>query len=229
LTGVEQHIRQRGDVRLLIVDAIDVNPTANVRKMLRPLQTLATKFKIAVVLVGHLTKNQGVSPLMQVRGPVGLVAVARTVSLVAAKDGRFLFMQVKNNLAPTGPALAYRSETRLVGDIEAAAAVWEPQPVAVTVEDLAKPASRAARPSEELDGAKLFLKVMLVDGRWPAKELQREAGEAGISLATLRRAANDLGVMREREGGIGANGKWFWRLPDEPVPAGLLSTKVLSG
>jgi putative DNA primase/helicase len=70
---------------------------------------------------------------------------------------------------------------------------------------------------------------MLVDGRWPAKELQREAGEAGISLATLRRAANDLGVMREREGGIGANGKWFWRLPDEPVPTGLLSTKVLSG
>jgi hypothetical protein len=138
LTGVKQHIRQRGDVRLLIVDAIDVNPTANVRKMLRPLQTLATKFKIAVVLVGHLTKNQGVSPLMQVRGPVGLVAVARTVSLVAAKDGRFLFMQVKNNLAPTGPALGYRSETRLVGDIEAAAAVWEPQPVAVTVEDLAK-------------------------------------------------------------------------------------------
>jgi AAA domain len=228
LTGVEQHIRQRGDVRLLIVDAFDVNPTANVRKMLRPLQTVATKFNVAVVLVGHLTKNHAVSPLMQVRGPVGLVALARTVSLVAPNDGRLLFMQIKNNLAPTGPVLAYRSETRRVGDIEAAIVVWDPQPAAVTVEDLAKPASGPARPSKELEIAKDFLKGMLADGRQPAKELQQEAGEAGISLATLRRAANDLGVMREREGGIAANGKWFWQLPDEPVPTGLLSSKVLN-
>jgi hypothetical protein len=42
--------------------------------------------------------------------------------------------------------------------------------------------------------------------------LKQAAKAAGISLGTLRRAADALGVERAKQPGV-ANGPWLWRLP----------------
>ena len=66
-----------------------------------------------------------------------------------------------------------------------------------------------------------FLKGLPAGGA-PAKDVRRQAQEAGLSWATLRRAKNKLGVTAKREGGFGSAGRWIWRLPrvstTKPVP-----------
>jgi putative DNA primase/helicase len=57
-----------------------------------------------------------------------------------------------------------------------------------------------------------FLKGVPADGA-PAKDIQRQAQEAGLSWATVRRAKAKLGLKAEREGGFGGAGRWIWRLP----------------
>jgi hypothetical protein len=68
----------------------------------------------------------------------------------------------------------------------------------------ADPEERNAR--EEAEG---FLSGMLADRPLPAKQIQREAREAGHSERTLWRAKKALGVEARKEG-VGA---WLWHLP----------------
>jgi AAA domain len=63
-----------------------------------------------------------------------------------------------------------------------------------------------------LDEAKAVLRDLLDRGPMPSKDVQRQAHEAGISDATLRRAKDALGVKSIRPDGF--NGPWSWTLPD---------------
>jgi putative DNA primase/helicase len=54
-----------------------------------------------------------------------------------------------------------------------------------------------------------FLRQVLGDDVVPSKSIEAEAKEAGISLRTLRRASDALGVKKRR----GEGGKWYWTLP----------------
>jgi len=71
------------------------------------------------------------------------------------------------------------------------------------------------------DVAMEFLKALPAEGA-PAKDVRRQAQEAGLSWATVRRAKAKLGVKAEREGGFGGAGRWIWRRPrvstTRPVP-----------
>jgi putative DNA primase/helicase len=48
------------------------------------------------------------------------------------------------------------------------------------------------------------------------KEIKRQAEEAGFHWRTVRRAKDMLAVEAIREGGIGENGRWIWRLTKKP-------------
>jgi putative DNA primase/helicase len=56
-----------------------------------------------------------------------------------------------------------------------------------------------------------FLRQCLAKGLTPSKKVQAEAKEADISWASVRRAANKLGIIK-RKGGM--NDGWYWRLPN---------------
>ena len=62
--------------------------------------------------------------------------------------------------------------------------------------------------------AEEFLRDMLDSGRMHVKELTKEARDAGISNATLRRAKEALGVTSQSEG-FGKDKKWYWELPKD--------------
>jgi hypothetical protein len=57
-----------------------------------------------------------------------------------------------------------------------------------------------------------FLRELLTAGSMASSDVEQKAKEVGISWRTLRRAADDIGVMKWKEGG--ADGRWFWRLRD---------------
>ena len=72
---------------------------------------------------------------------------------------------------------------------------------------------------EERHDAEGFLRDQLADGPKPAKELQRDADDAGISRATLRRAASRLGIEKRKTGAPGSEKQsWHWSLPAPDFP-----------
>jgi hypothetical protein len=108
-------------------------------------------------------------------------------------------------MCPYLPILLARNATNLmVGDADR---------VTVTADEA------LAAASGETDGgalaeAKDVLRDLLVGGPLPAKDVQRQAKEVGISEATLRRAKDALGARAVRSGGLASGGKWVWELPD---------------
>jgi hypothetical protein len=91
--------------------------------------------------------------------------------------------------------------------------VWDSAPVTITANE----AMTADAAGTETQTAKIeaieFLQVELAAGPRLKKELDKAADEAGISDRTLKRAKRDLGIVAERIGGLGSEGKWVWRLP----------------
>jgi hypothetical protein len=70
----------------------------------------------------------------------------------------------------------------------------------------------AARPrAEQLEQAKQFLLATFADAPLPAAEVRAQVLQAGISLPTLQRARDALGIRAKKEGK-----NWVW-LP-APVP-----------
>ena len=64
--------------------------------------------------------------------------------------------------------------------------------------------------------------MTLAGGPRPVTEIEAEAASAGIAWRTIRRAKTALAVATERKAesgeGLGAAGRWYWRMP--PGPAG---------
>lgn len=65
---------------------------------------------------------------------------------------------------------------------------------------LSKPNVPPGRPDNEREFAKRFLSDFLDDGPQPRSKIYRVAEARSISSMTLRRAADDLGVSKQRDG-----------------------------
>jgi hypothetical protein len=215
----------------LVVDPLtahlpaDVNSwrDQSVRLALAPLHALAERQRCAVVVVVHLNKALSAEPLRRIGGSVGIPAAARSVLLLARDpddDGRRVLAHVKCNLAPLAPSLLYELEPVLLSS-----ANGEPDVETVCLVergesdhrggDLLGP-SQSGDPEERgaREEAQEFLRLELAQGRRPAREIAKAARDAGIKDRTLDRAKQKLRVRSEREGGIGGQGVWFWRLPE---------------
>ncbi len=55
-----------------------------------------------------------------------------------------------------------------------------------------------------------FLRELLAEGMKPAKDVYREAEEAGFSKDSMKRAKSRLGVETVKQG---MSGGWMWKLP----------------
>jgi putative DNA primase/helicase len=217
---LEQEIRRFGDVRLIIIDPITafLKSTGFQRAAATHLQRLSANLGAAVIAVSHLAKSARTNALAQVTGSLGLVAVARAVFIIAEEKGtdRRLFLTAKNNLTTRmTTALAYRIEKKAMSTgITSSAVVWDSAPVVVTADEALASVSGTRKPQPALTDAEDFLRVLLGAGPVPAKDVRAEASEAGVSPASLRRAAGTLGVKSRRIGGVASRGRWVWELPD---------------
>ena len=221
--ALEEEIRRFGDIRLVIIDPIAafLKSTAVQRAAAARLQQLAANLNAAVIAVSHLAKTARTNALAQVTGSFGLVAVARAVFIVAQEKGtdRRLFLPAKNNLASVGTGLAYRTEAKATSKgIISSAVVWDSAPVMVSADEALASVSGARKLQPALTDAVDFLRILLSAGRVSAPEVRSEARDAGVSSASLRRAAGILGVRSRRVGGFAGKGGWFWELPDGPSP-----------
>jgi putative DNA primase/helicase len=217
-------LHQIGGAALIVIDPIsaylggaDSHKNAEVRALLAPLSALASQHAAAVVAVSHFNKASGSAALMRVTGSLAFVAAARAAWLVSADpddEGRRLFLPMKNNVGPDHTGLAFRIESASIsspsGPVETSRVVWDAEAVTVSADD-----ALAQMPDDErtaLDDAREWLTVYLDAGPMPARDIYREAGQAGIAKRTLDRAKRDLRVTaRKRDFASG----WIWELPED--------------
>lgn len=218
---LEEAIRRIGGISLLVVDPVvsavsgDGNKNNDVRRALQPLVDLAASCRCAVLGITHFSKGgQGSDPTQRVVGSVAFSAVARVV-LVAAKvkgeDGedRRILARSKSNIGPDDGGYQYFLEQcEALPGIEASHVTWG-DAVQGNARELL---TDAAEDDEQAPrgGAADFLREVLKDGPVSAKTVKAEALEAGHTWRTVRRAADDLLVVK-RKGGMSDG--WYWQLP----------------
>ncbi len=216
--ALEDAIRSVDDCRLVVIDpvtaylgGVDSHKNAEIRGVLSPLGALAEKYGVAIVGVTHLNKSGGGPAIYRAMGSLAFVAAVRTAwSVSKDKDDpdRRLLLPIKNNIAPDTGGLAYRIESTGLGADPVVA--WEPDAVEVSADDALASDRIGQGGRTERDDAAEWLTELLANGSLPATDVQREAKDAGFSIATLRRAKAALGVV-SRKGDFG--GPWRWSLP----------------
>lgn len=97
--------------------------------------------------------------------------------------------------------------------------LWEPNPLALTPDQLSHLKPPLPAPSLEhdsqLQSAITFLQKILADGPIKATQLNEDAAANLISDGTLRRAREALNLIARKSH---YNGTWYWSLPSDPRP-----------
>lgn len=195
--------------------AIDSHRQAAMRQVLAPLHLVAQETGAAMVVVAHLRKSAADLAMLRVGGSIDLVAAARSVIVVAPdpddqsptpSDRRRVAAVAKSNIAAYPEPVAYT--------LREGRYMWDAAPVApgTTAETLLETPSAGSEGRGAMDEAMDYLRAALAAGPRPAREVQREARDAGIEERTLRRARERLRVRVTRRG-FGAGGVWVWSLP----------------
>lgn len=222
LPTIEQAI-QRISAGLVVIDPLmaflagTVNSfrDQDVRRALAPLATLAERTGATMLVVRHLNKATGGSPVYRGGGSIGIAGAARAVLLVARDPDdaeRRILASIKSNLGPPPPALAYHLDGTDSGTVRV---VWEGVSTHSAASLLAMPLDDDARSAA--DDARDFLADALADGPVPVKDLRRAAHLAGIADRTLDRAKAALRIAATKEG-FGEAGRWCWQLSPAPRP-----------
>jgi putative DNA primase/helicase len=211
-----------GQVRLLIVDPVvsavtgDSHKNTETRRSLQPLVDMSARMNTALLGITHLSKGgQGSDPAQRVLGSVAFTAVARVV-LVAAKvrseDGqdRRILARGKSNIGPDDGGYEYHLEQiEALPGISASRVAWGGSVQGSARELLSDPNEEESGEKSAVAGARDFLEEVLSDCPIWSKDIQAQAKEADISWRTVRRAGDEMNIIKQK----GAEGRWYWKLP----------------
>lgn len=206
---LEQAVRQTG-AKLIVLDPmqaylggdVDMHRANEVRPVFKKLCAMAERTGCAVLLIGHMNKQQGQKASYRGLGSIDFRAAARSVLLVGRlkKEPNIrVVAHDKSSLAPEGASIAFELSAehgfRWLGACE------------VSVDELLEGRGSANTKTAQMEDE---LKRILSVGAMPADEVQRQAEAMGVSLRTLMIAKKNLGILSERQ-----DGRWFWRLPEQ--------------
>lgn len=253
LPALERRMMQTG-AQLVIFDAaqqhleVPVGNGQRIRQATTPLKQMLERTGAAAILIDHVKKNVGGNghPLEALVGAgSGLAAAARLVylfgtnpknpderALVTAKSniGRhrsltFELMDREIVLAPKGAKTLSMTIGQMI--------LLDPQAKVTAQEVLRWNGGKNGNGNGADSSAKAiageWLIALLMGGPRLVSELQDEAGQSGISWATVRRAGDEAKVEKKRHG-FGKGGHWEWELPgDHPAVALAAQARQLMG
>lgn len=186
------------------------------RQALLPLARLAETYACCILLILHLNKGGGTHAVYRGSGSIGLLGACRSAWLIGpdpATPGQCVLAQVKNNLAPAQPSLAYAVAIAAGGP---PALSWlGPSPWAA--DQLLAGAAQSTRLPPR-DRARDFLRAVLADGPRTSRDIWEVAQEQGLAERTLNRAKRELKV---RSVPVRLDGKQlsYWLLEGQDLPA----------
>lgn len=218
LVEIERCLRDNPDIVLVVIDPVmnhlgkkKANDTQDVRSILARL-----KFPgVATIIVLHMNKKPDLNAIQRVSGAGAFIEVARTAWLFISDpddpEGIRKMLLIKGNVTKRSAAgLEFKVVSKPValddGVADVPFIVWLGSTNQTANDALATDGKVASPETSALKAAMQFLQAFLKDGRKPQAEVEDAANEAGISLATLRRAKKELQVQSVKDG------VWFWDL-----------------
>ena len=215
---IEEYIKSNPDVKLLMIDPIisavsgDMNKANDVRRSLQPLVDLANEYKFSVLGITHFAKGtSGSSPADRIIGSQAFTALARMAWSAAKREdeGDCILVRAKSNNSILEGGVRYQIESETVlNGIETTKTVWLGT-IEGTAKELLNEAESAESNGSTVDLAKEFLIDLLSSvEKMPASEVQEEAKNAGYSVASIRRAKDNLNIKPFKDGSA-----WYWKLP----------------
>lgn len=217
--GIRKHIEST-DAALVIIDPLMAYLGANVkgnndqdvRRVLSPFSSMLHRMKCSAMLLRHINKAIGMSPLHRGGGSIGIIGAAR-FGLLVGKDeddetGQRRILAInKVNIGAEEPSLAYH----LVGvpGTDVARIEWLGESPVVARDLLGQKTDSERSGLKEAEG---WLEELLANGPRDAKELQKLARDSGISWRTVEDAKKRLGAQSGRKG-FGTGSTWKWWIP----------------
>jgi hypothetical protein len=196
----------------------------NVREVLGPLTELIESTGTSCLIVEHALKRvpKGGHPLDVIGGSGSGVPAASRAAFVFGRDpddeDRRILAPAKFNLGPMPKALAFTvdvDELDVVGEVaylEVDEELMAFDPMRL-FDNKAQP-GKVGRPNEKRAAAAEWLTTYLTKAGGPvlSSVIQEDAKQYQMSVKTLRRAAEDMGVVKQPPGG---GPKCTWDLPDD--------------
>jgi putative DNA primase/helicase len=192
---------------------IDSYRTTDVRAVLEPVQTFAEFHRVAILGITHPPKAAQAKATNAFTGSLAFMATARLAFLAAPEPetDRKLLLGVKNNLGPLASGRGYYIVTReITAGITAPHILWDDAPVDFNAAEAMHEAAAASKPAGAVDRAKAFLNEFLSDGARPTEAVEQAARGRSISVASLRRARQELGIISRK---AAFHGGWELVLP----------------
>lgn len=224
---LQQQVENMPDLSLMILDPVlsavggDSHKAAETRRGLQAVVDLAAARNVAILGISHFRKGGKASdPAERVIGSQAFVALARMVLIASkiedvddAKNQKRIIARAKSNIsADDGGFEFFLQQSEVKQGILAQGITWGG---AITgsalalLNDAEGVESKVDEEKSARDNAADFLCEALKDGARPCKEIDAEAKEAGISIASLRRARSKLNVRSVKSA---MHGGWMLQL-----------------
>lgn len=227
LARLERHVREH-KIKLIVLDPIAAHlgqgasrNSDSIRRVTNPLKRMAEKYKVAILIVDHVIKRvaKNAHPLSAIGGSgSGLPSAARTAYMLGKdpqNEEAVVMCPIKYNIGDW--PLPCTFEIDVVESEQAGsqpALVWDQE---LSVFDpmllLAKEAGGVGRPPDKRAAAAEWLAQYLAEAGKPVlgSEIMQDAKQYGISEKTIRRAAQEIGVIKQPPSGKNC----AWSLNDQ--------------
>lgn len=183
---------------------------------------IARRFNCAVLVLRHLTKSNKERALYRGQGSIAFAGLARVVMTVGVlpEDEETKAMAVtKLNIGKKPPALTFtiRSLPDTIRDTDRSAFEFG-EFVEVSADDILSSGNdKVSERGAERKAAEEFLKEALEEGEVEVTRIEKMAEKRSIAGRTLRRASEEMGIVK-RTRGFGREKRSFWSLPDDEAP-----------
>ena len=210
---IEKIIEQTG-ARLFILDPLqgylsqdtDMVNAGRMRSQLKRLADIASKYKCAVVIVGHMNKASSEKNLYRGLGSIDIAAIARSVLMISRDKEdpavRYMF-PIKSSLAPEGEAIAFSINEMgfcWLGKRELDKEILKENKLADNKKTLAM----------------RIIQSVLSDRDVPSKDIIKKLKYMDVSERTINKAKKDLGIVS-----YSGDNEWYWHLPDVTTKSNL--------
>ncbi|MDH4415150.1 MAG: bifunctional DNA primase/polymerase [Rhizobium sp.] len=204
---------------LVVIDPIiaymdadtDGNKANDTMRFMVELDLIAREYDVSILIVRHLRKAKADNAMHQGIGSIAISARVRSGLILGIHPHdptKRAIAHAKANYSEKGPTLVFELRSQEKG--RPPVVIWHDADPDLSEDDLlAKPPGTIGRPSEERDFAKDFLRETLSKGPVEKNKLDQMASTRSITPETLRRAADDMNIVKRR----GKSGRSMWSLP----------------
>lgn len=196
----------------------DVHKSSESQQAFGTFRDIAKRFNCSVLVLRHLTKSSKERALYRGQGSIAFAGLARVVMTVGSMpdDPETRVMAVtKINVTRPPKALTFRITALpdTLSSQDRSKFSWG-EFVDLTSDDIIGGGEHAGK--SDRDDATQFLKDILDDGPLELRKVERMAEARSLSVRTVHRAADEIGVVK-KVSGFGKEKHSTWSLP-EPAP-----------